>query len=121
MSSETMILQVPMRLYADLTALAAEEQTNLMEVLTRLVTTASRQKISSSARIVHQRVEQTMTQPETPALVVEVMQRSLGLSVDQWSRLHRDLPSAHELSRTIGHCLGADAHLSAEIVAMREA
>ncbi len=121
MSTETMTLQVPMRLYADLTALAAEEQTNLMEVLTHLVTAAYRQKTSSPVSALRQRVEQTVVQPETPALVVEVVQRSLGLSAEQWNRLQQDLPSALELSQTIGQCLTSDTHLSAEILAMREA
>ncbi len=42
MSTETITLQVPMRLYADLTALAAEEQTDVVGVLTRLLNLAVR-------------------------------------------------------------------------------
>jgi len=60
-------------------------------------------------------------QPETQTLVIVMMQRSLGLSADQWEQLHQDLPSTVELSQAIGQCLTPNTHLSAEIVAMREA
>lgn len=121
MSTETITLQVPMRLYTDLAALAAEEQTNLMEVLTRLVTTASRQKKSTSTRALRQRLEPAIVQSETLSPVVEMAQRSLGLSAEEWEQLRQDSPSALELSQAIGQCLAPNTHLSAEIIAMREA
>jgi hypothetical protein len=121
MSTETMMLEVPTQLYTELTALAAEEQTDLVEILTRLVTTAHHQRFPSPTRVLRQRLGQTVAQPEIPALVTEMMQRSLHLSAEQWERLHQDLPSAAELGRTIGRSLTVNTHLSAEIVAMREA
>lgn len=65
-------------------------------------------------------LEQPTVQPETLALLVETVRRSLNLSEEQWRRLHRTLPSTTELSQTIGQCLPPATRLSAEIVAMRE-
>ncbi len=50
MSTETITLQVPMRLYADLTALAAEEQTDVVGVITRLLKLADRDTPESHRR-----------------------------------------------------------------------
>ncbi len=42
MSTETITIQMPMRLYADLTALAAEEQTDVVGVIGQLLKLAER-------------------------------------------------------------------------------
>lgn len=121
MSTETMLLQVPVRLYTDLTALAAAEQTDLVSVLTRLVVSAHRQNSTMPSPALRHLLDQTTNSPESPAMIIETMRRSLRLSIGQWERLHQDLPPTVELSQAIGQCLSPTAHLSAEIVAMREA
>ncbi len=120
MSKETITLQVPTRLYADLTALAAEEQTDIVGVITRLVKTGTRQESVTRRRAIHRRQEHGVDQSEQAVSLIEVMRRSLRLSVEQWNWLQQNLPPTVELSRAIGQCLPSDTNLSAEIVAMRE-
>ncbi len=47
MSTETITLQLPIRLYADLTALAAEEHTDVVGIITRLLQLADRNTVES--------------------------------------------------------------------------
>ncbi|HOU15656.1 MAG TPA: hypothetical protein PKZ84_21335 [Anaerolineae bacterium] len=47
MSTETITLQVPTRLYADLSALAEEEQTDVVGVISRLLKLAERDTVKS--------------------------------------------------------------------------
>jgi hypothetical protein len=120
MSTETITLQVPTRLYADLTALAAEEQTDVVGVITRLVKTDTRQESVIRRHAIRRRQEHGADQSEQAASLIEVMRCSLRLSVEQWNRLRQNLPPTVELSQVVGQCLAPDTNLSDEIVAMRE-
>ncbi|HOT91298.1 MAG TPA: hypothetical protein PLJ78_16065 [Anaerolineae bacterium] len=121
MSTETVTLQVPKRLYADLIALAEEEQTDVVGAIARLMTTRNRQQSTSLSRAHPRRRERQSNQHRTTTPLIEMMRRSLHLSSEQWNQLRRDLPETIDLSRAIGECLTPNTHLSAEIVAMREA
>ncbi len=118
MSTETITLQVPLRLYADLTVLAAEADTDMVGMLARLVKRASRQESASS---VLPRLAEPLAAPLTTLKTVEMMQRALGLSAEQWARLRQGLPSTVEIGAAVEQCLPPATRLSAEISALRDA
>lgn len=57
---------------------------------------------------------------EQPASLTELVRQALGLSPDDWQRLHQGLPSAAEIGQQISSSLPADTRLSTEVVAARE-
>ncbi|MEJ2736737.1 MAG: hypothetical protein P8189_24765 [Anaerolineae bacterium] len=56
MASETVILQLPASLYADLETLATEEQAEPVEVIARLVETARQQRQVKSPTLAFRRI-----------------------------------------------------------------
>lgn len=120
MDTETVTLQLPSRLYANLAALAAEEQTDLVEMLTRLVALAYQHRALSRPVHTFPRTGERAATPGAPTPLAEVVRQSLGLSLEQWRQLHQDLPPAAAISKEIGALLPPATKLSSEIVAMRE-
>lgn len=119
MSTETITLQVPLRLYTDLIVLAVEADTDMVGMLTRLVKRASRQE--TALPVLPRPVEPLDAPLATPDLMVEMMQHALGLSAEQWACLQQSLPPTTEIGAAVGQCLPPTTRLSTEISALRDA